>query len=334
MITGRRFVIDQESLLITQTPNWADSVSLMIVATVPSSLREAVGEIEGMQILAWDLDRVPESADSIEVVVIPAWNSPWIKQLSELPRLRAIQLGSAGHEHALRFLPPGIDLAPAVGVHDTATAEMALALTVAAQRDIPDFVRAQAHGHWPRPATRRSLADSTALIYGYGSIGRALAARLRACEVNVVAVARAAREGDDHVDRVYAASALPELLPSVDVVAITAPLSPATRGTFGAQMLALIPDDALVVNVGRGPIIDTDALLAECQKGRLRAALDVTDPEPLPPDHPLWTAPGVLISPHTAGNSAAFKPRLARFVRSQLATYLQTGVLPHVVATG
>ncbi len=287
-----------------------------------------------MQILAWDLRDAPPAQDRIEVVVVPPWNASWITRLAELPALRGLQLGSAGHEHALRFLPAGVDLANAVGVHDTATAEMALALILAAQRDLPDFVRAQASGDWPTPTQRRSVADSTALIYGYGGIGRALARRLRACEVTVIAVARRARPGDGVVDQVYSESRLPELLPHADIAAITAPLSEATRGAFGPGNLALLPDGALVVNVGRGPIIDTDALSAECNTGRLRAGLDVTDPEPLPSDHPLWSTSGVLISPHAAGSTSAFEPRMARFVRSQLTAYRDAGVLPHVVATG
>lgn len=305
-----------------------------MTATVPSSLRGGVGDVDGMQILTWDLTEAPPRAEEINLVVLPAWSAPWVTRLAELPDLRALQLGSAGHEHALRFLPPGVDLAPAVGVHDTATAELALALILAAQRDIPDFVRSQGTQTWPPPTTRRSLADRTAVIFGYGSIGCALAARLRACEVNVMAVARQGRAGDEHVDQVHAASALPDLLPLADVLAITAPLTPLTQGTFDAAMLALLPDDALVVNVGRGPILDTEALREQCQAGRLRAALDVTDPEPLPGDHPLWGTPGVLISPHTGGNADAFGPRMARFLRSQFTAYAQGGVLPHVVATG
>jgi phosphoglycerate dehydrogenase-like enzyme len=118
------------------------------------------------------------------------------------------------------------------------------------------------------------------------------------------------------------------------VLALATPLTEATRGLVDADALALLPDDALVVNVGRGGVVDTDALVAECVAGRLRAALDVTDPEPLPADHPLWVTPGVLISPHTAGSTAAFGPRMARYLRSQLTAYAQTGHLPHVVATG
>lgn len=306
----------------------------MSVVTVPSSLREAVGDLDGMQILTWDLADPPPAQDQIEVVVLPPWRAPWITRLSELPALRGLQLGSAAHEHALRFLPAAVDLANAVGVHDTATAELALGLILAAQRDIPDFVRAQPAGFWPRPHQRRSVADSTAVIYGYGGIGRALATRLRACEVHVIAVARRARPGDGVVDQVYDAAHLAALLPQADIVAVTAPLTATTRGIIGPRNLALLPDNALVVNVGRGPIVDTPALVAECSTGRLRAALDVTDPEPLPPGHALWSTPGVLISPHTAGSTSAFEPRMARFVRSQLTAYRDSGRLPHLVATG
>ncbi|MGB3762410.1 MAG: NAD(P)-dependent oxidoreductase [Ornithinimicrobium sp.] len=306
----------------------------MGVVTVPAMLRDEVGDIEGMQIRSWDLHDPPADQDRIEVVVAPPWRAPWITRLAELPALRGLQLGSAGYEHALRFLPTGVDLANAVGVHDTATAEMALALILAAQRDIPEFARAQPEGVWPGPRQRRSVADSTAVIYGYGGIGRALARRLHACEVRVVAVARRPRPGDGVVDQVYSASQLSTVLPEASILVVAAPLTAATRGVLDASALAQLPDDALVVNVGRGPIIDTDALVRECGTGRLRAALDVTDPEPLPPEHPLWTTSGVLVSPHTAGSTSAFEPRMARFVRSQLGAYQATGRLPHVVATG
>ncbi|MGB3256522.1 MAG: NAD(P)-dependent oxidoreductase [Ornithinimicrobium sp.] len=306
----------------------------MGVVTVPGVLREAVGEVEGMQIHTWDLHDPPPDQDRIEVVVAPPWRAPWITRLAELPALRGLQLGSAGYDHVLRFLPPGVELANAVGVHDSATAEMALALILAAQRDVPDFVRDQPAGLWPGPRQRRSVADRTAVIYGYGGIGQALARRLRACEVRVIAIARRARPGDGVVEQVYPSSYLSQVLPDADILAVATPLTEATRGALDASLLALLPDDALVVNVGRGPVIDTDALVRECSHGRLRAALDVTDPEPLPSEHPLWTTPGVLISPHTAGSTSAFEPRMARFVRSQLAAYQAGGRLPHVVATG
>ena len=115
---------------------------------------------------------------------------------------------------------------------------------------------------------------------------------------------------------VHAIADLPDLLPEADVVVLVLPQTPQTQGLIGAPELALLPDDALVVNVGRGPALDTAALLAE--KGRVRAALDVVDPEPLPPGHPLWSAPGVFVTPHVAGGSATFGPRARRFVNDQL----------------
>ena len=151
---------------------------------------------------------------------------------------------------------------------------------------------------------------------GFGSIGRAIARRLRGFECEVVAVARTAREVDGVP--VHPVDALPELLPDADVVILIVPLTSATRGMVDAAFLARMRDGALLVNVARGPVVDTDALLAECASGRLRAALDVTDPEPLPADHPLWRTDGVLISPHVGGNTTAFLPRARRLVAEQV----------------
>lgn len=305
----------------------------MPVISVPTAIAELVPSVEGAEVVAWDVADDPPRAD-LEVVVVPPTNAPFITRLAELPQLRGVVLSTAGFEHALRFLPPGVQLANAVGVHDTATAEMALALMLASQRDLPHFLRAQDEGRWLRWEDRRSLADQRVLVVGYGGIGRALAARLLACEASVTAVASRARDGDEYVDRVHPVDDLPVLLPEHDVLALAVPLSDATRRMIGAEQLALLPDDALVVNVGRGPLVDTEALMAECASGRLRAALDVTDPEPLPTDHPLWTTPGVLISPHVGGGGRAYPPRAARYVTAQIEHYLRTGDLQHVVATG
>lgn len=300
---------------------------------MPPVIASLVEPVEGVEIVTWDVASEPPR-DDIEVVVVPPFNSPFITRLGELPKLRAVILSTAGYEHAVRFLPPGVSMANAVGVHDTATAEMALTLLLAAQRDLPTFVRAQDEGRWVELQERRALADQRVLVVGYGGIGRALAARLLACETSVTAVASRARDGDEFVDSVHSVSDLPALLPEHDMVVLAVPLSEATRGMIGAAELALLPDNALVVNVGRGPLVDTEALIAECASGRLRAALDVTDPEPLPEDHPLWRTPGVLISPHVAGGTSVFPSRQARYVQTQIEHYLSTGELKHVVATG
>ncbi|USQ79286.1 2-hydroxyacid dehydrogenase [Ornithinimicrobium faecis] len=305
----------------------------MPVISVPPVIASLVEPVEGVEIVTWDVASEPPR-DDIEVVVVPPFNSPFITRLGELPKLRAVILSTAGYEHAVRFLPPGVSMANAVGVHDTATAEMALTLLLAAQRDLPTFVRAQDEGRWVELQERRALADQRVLVVGYGGIGRALAARLLACETSVTAVASRARDGDEFVDSVHSVSDLPALLAEHDMVVLAVPLSEATRGMIGAAELALLPDNALVVNVGRGPLVDTEALIAECASGRLRAALDVTDPEPLPEDHPLWRTPGVLISPHVAGGTSVFPSRQARYVQTQIEHYLSTGELKHVVATG
>ena len=155
---------------------------------------------------------------------------------------------------------------------------------------------------------------------GFGSIGRAFARRLDGFECEIRAVARTARQVDGI--EVKAIDALPALLPAADVVVLIVPLTPETRRLVDAAFLARMHDGALLVNVARGPVVDTEALTAECASGRLRAALDVTDPEPLPPDHRLWRTPGVLISPHVGGNTSAFLPRARRLVAEQLRRYV------------
>jgi phosphoglycerate dehydrogenase-like enzyme len=234
-----------------------------------------------------------------------------MRLLDALPRLRAVQLQTAGYDSVVDLVPPRLDLLSARGVHDDATAELALGLTIASLRGIDVAVREM--GHWRQDVERRSLADSRVVVLGYGSIGRAIATRMVACRAIVTAVATAARE-DDVVGRVVTAEDVD--WGAQDVVVVVLPLSETTRHVVDAPFLARLRDGALVVNVGRGPLLDTAAVLAEA--GRLRFALDVTDPEPLPDGHPLWSAPGVLITPHIAGGTTAMLPRMAALVRDQL----------------
>lgn len=305
----------------------------MRVISVPSVIADLMGPVEGADVITWDM-REPSPRDDLELVVVPQFNAPEVKQLDQLEGLRGVITLTAGFEHVTPHLPAGVTLANAVGVHDSSTAEMALTLMLAAQRDIPTFVLAQHEGRWEKQQINRSLADSRVLVVGYGGIGRALAARLVACEASVTAVASRARDGDEYVDRVHPIDDLSVLLPDHDIVALAVPLSPSTQGLLGADQLALLPDGALVVNVGRGGLVVTEALQAECATGRLRAAVDVTDPEPLPAGHPLWSTPGVLISPHRGGSSTAFPRRAAEYVTEQIETFVRTGEIEHVVATG
>jgi phosphoglycerate dehydrogenase-like enzyme len=247
-----------------------------------------------------------------------------VRLLPRLPRLRAVQSLSAGVEKLLPLLPAGVALHNGRGLHDASTAEHALGLILAAQRDLPRWVADQADGRW-QPHFTRSLADRRVTIVGYGSIGAALERRLLACEAQVVRVARRARPEQD----VHAVSDLPNLLPDTDIVVLVLPENASTAGLFGARELAALPDGALVVNVGRGRTLDTEALLAHTSTGRLRAALDVTDPEPLPAGHPLRRCPGVLITPHVAGGSAAFRPRAERLIVEQVRRFAAGRELLH-----
>jgi len=268
----------------------------------------------------------PESLARVEFYVAPyTFATRPLELMARMPALRVVQTLTAGYEHVLPYLPAGVTLCNAGGLHDTSTAELAVALMLASRRGLPDFVRGQDAREW-RHRRWQSLADATVLIIGYGGIGAAIERRLAGFEVEVLRVARRARAG------VAAWSALPDLLPRADIVVLCVPLTDQTRGMVDAGFLARMRDGALLVNVARGPVVDTSALVAELERGRLRAALDVTDPEPPPADHPLWRAPGVLISPHVGGNSTAFVPRAHRLIIDQLRRYAHGEPLHHVVS--
>lgn len=256
----------------------------------------------------------PADVSDVEFYVLPYDRGDEPAELiAKMPALRAVQALTAGVDRLLRVVPPEVPLHNGRGLHDASTAEHALALMLAAQRELPRWLDRQAHRRWDHHLTG-SVAGSRVTILGYGSIGRALDRRLVAAEAEVTRVAAHTRPDE----QVHAVTELPVLLPRTDILVMILPDSPATVGAIGARELALLPDGALVVNVGRGRTLDTDAVLAELTAGRLRAALDVTDPEPLPADHPLWTAPGVLITPHVAGGSSTFWPRAHALVAEQL----------------
>lgn len=305
----------------------------MAIATLPNTFWiDQIGPVDGLELRAWDLESPPADADDVRFVVPPYMKpASLLAGLRHVPGVEVVQLLTAGYDGVLQHVSEGVRVANASGVHDTATAELALALTLASRRDLPEFVLNQADGTWPELRIHSSLADSRVLVLGYGSIGAAIVRRLLPFEVGVTAVASRARAGDDLVDRVHGVDELPTLLPDHDIVILIAPLTDSTRGLVDAAFLGALPDGALLVNVARGPVVDTDALLAETTSGRLRAALDVTDPEPLPADHPLWRTPGVLISPHVGGASTAFQPRAERLVRAQLEAYAAGAPLANVV---
>lgn len=269
-----------------------------------------------------------EGADTADQVrfYVPSYQAGRLEAslFAPMTSLEVVQTLTAGVDHVRRVLPSGVTLCNGRGIHDTSTAELAVTLMLASLRGIPGHVRAQQEGRW-QARWGDSVADKQVLIVGYGQIGAAIEERLLPFECTVTRVARTARDGVHGVDE------LPALLPEADVVVLVMPGTAETLRLFDAAMLARMRDGALLVNVARGSVVDTDALLGELAAGRLRAALDVTDPEPLPEGHPLWRAPGVLITPHVGGASSAMWPRAFRLVREQLQRYAAGGPLSNVV---
>jgi len=302
---------------------------------LPYPPAEIGGLPESLDAVVWDGTAPPPSQqvlDGVEFFCLPYMRTAAaLPLLARMPALRVAQTLTAGVDDVLPHLPAGAVLCNARGLHDTSTAELAMALILASLRGIPQSVRRQDAGEW-RQEFHPALADRTVLIVGHGSIGAALEERLRPFECEVVRVARSARSAPH--GPVHALEELPELLPAADVVVLLVPLTEQTRGLADAGFLARMKDGALLVNVARGGVVDTGALLAELASGRLRAALDVTDPEPLPADHPLWHAPGVLITPHVGGPSSAFLPRALRLLRAQLLLDLAGEPPAHAVAKG
>ncbi|MGR6999211.1 2-hydroxyacid dehydrogenase [Yinghuangia aomiensis] len=300
---------------------------------LPFTPSEIGGLPEGWEALLWDGDGPPPDgpgAAAVELFVVPyTFTRKALPLLARLPGLRVVQSLSAGTENLEPALPAGVTLCNAKGVHDASTAEHAVTLILAALRGIPDLVRAQDARRWS-PGFGPALADRTVLLLGYGAIGTAVETRIAPFECRVLRVARTARETTH--GRVHALDDLPHLLPQADVVVLTVPLTDETRGLVDADFLARMKDGALVVNVSRGKVVDTSALLHELASGRLGAALDVTDPEPLPPGHPLWSAANTLITPHRAATTSAFRPRALALVRDQVARYAAGEPLANVVS--
>lgn len=287
-----------------------------LVVSVPTAQlqRDLQPVPDGVELVVWAMD-APAPRTRFDMVV-----PPYMSMERVLGRLEGVEVGlvqgqSIGYEGVADILPAGMVFANAASVHEASTAELAVALILAAQRQLADFVRAQAEGRWA-PVFADSLADRRVLLLGYGGVGTAVEARLAPFEVDVTRVASRARiEGGMPV---HGVDELPSLLPDADIVVVTLPGGDATRRIVDDAFLAALPDGALVVNVGRGSLVDTEALVDHVGRGRIRAALDVTDPEPLPADHPLWSLPGVLIAPHVGGASSAMRPRIARLVRAQI----------------
>jgi len=252
---------------------------------------------------------------------------PALELTKKMPNLKILQVPNAGYDDALEFLRPGITLCNGRGIHDDSTAELAVGLTIASLRGFATFVRDQDKGEWVNK-NYDSINDRKIGIVGFGSIGSTIARMLSGFSVEIVAFTQSGR------DNTIAITDLDKHLPTLDVVILILPLTKESKHLFDARRLALMKDGALLVNVARGPIVDTDALVKELNSGRITAGLDVTDPEPLPKGHPLWSAKGVLISPHVGGNSSAFEKRARRLIESQLDLLAQGKPLNNVIVAG
>ncbi|MGX5186146.1 2-hydroxyacid dehydrogenase [Streptomyces avermitilis] len=304
---------------------------------LPLRAEEIDGLPEDLTYRFWDGgEEFPADPADCAFYVVPYMKGAEIalRPLPEMTSVRVVQTLSAGIDHiqpGLGLLPEGVQLCNARGVHDASTAELTLTLILASLRGIPDFVRGQDREEW-RSGFRPALADKSVLIVGYGSVGSAIEDRLAPFEL--ARVARVARSGRETArGPVHPISRLPELLLDADVVVVVTPLTEQTKGLVNADFLARMKDGALLVNVARGGVVDTKALLTELERGRIQAALDVTDPEPLPAGHPLWHAPGVLISPHTGGPTSAFLPRAKRLLVAQLNRFARGEPLDNLVLT-
>jgi phosphoglycerate dehydrogenase-like enzyme len=279
-------------------------------------------ELEGVEYQWWDHgQRLPSGRVLQRVTVFVPPYMPVAEDLTvarAMPRLQVVQALMAGTD-GMRAHLPEVPVLPAVGVHDTSTAELAVGLAIASLRGIDAATRDMTSGRW-RHTRRPSLADSQVAVVGWGGVGQAIGARLAPFEVRTNAFSRSGRG-------CLPVAQFDARLPDFDVVFLALPLT--DHGPFmDAQRLAAMRDGALLVNVGRGGLVDTAALMTHLHRGRLRAALDVTDPEPLPAGHPLWSCPGLLITPHVGGDSEAFAPRARAMIANRMRRLQTNGALP------
>jgi len=299
--------------------------TLIWVPTEP--VAQALAGLTGASVEVYPSDGsdLPESVANVEFYVPPFFpRTDAVAAMKRMPKLKVVQTLTAGFDAVRPHVPASAVLCNARGVHDASTAEWVVGAIVAAIRQFPYFAAQQAAGRWSYQFTD-CLAGKTVLIVGYGSIGQAVQRRLTGFEVTIRRVARTARPGVSPV------SELPELLPAADVVILLAPVTTETVGMVDAAFLARMKEGALLVNAARGVLVVTEDLVAEVAAGRLSAALDVTDPEPLPPGHPLWALPNVLITPHVGASTPVSARTAEQFVRDQAERYLAGQPLLNVI---
>lgn len=301
-----------------------------IVVLVPHEMgRDALADVPDLRVVVYDPGaELPDEAAEATVLVPPFLATEDVVEITaSLPKLRLVQLLTAGAEAWVGRLPDGVLLSDGRGAHGGATAEWIVAVLLAVYRELPGFVRAQDRREWTQHVTDE-IAGKRVLIVGAGDVAEQTVRRLAPFEVTTTLVGRRAREGVHGIDEVL------DLLPEHDACVVIVPLTDETRGLIDAEFLAAMPDGSLLVNAARGPVADTEALVAELRSGRIRAVVDVTDPEPLPLDHPLWSSPGLLLTPHVGGSVPAALRRAYAVVADQLRVYARGEEPPNLVRNG
>ena len=294
----------------------------------PSSERERLATLADVQVFPATGELAPALGRG-DFLVAAYGTSRALEVAAHLDGLRFIQLFSAGVDSVVGRIPPGVALCDAAGVHDVGVSEWVIMAILGSYRHLAEHLASQLTGSWRAESLPgEDLAGARVVVVGAGSIGAALEARLLAFGAEITRVARRERAG------VHALSELPALLPDTDVVVILLPLTAETRGVIDARLLGAMRPGALLVNASRGAVVDTEALTEAVLSGRIRAALDVTDPEPLPADHPLWSAPGVIITPHIAGDVRHEDQRAWQLVFEQVGRLARGEPLANVVIDG
>ncbi|HJX76880.1 2-hydroxyacid dehydrogenase [Glutamicibacter sp.] len=273
---------------------------------VPNGRLVAHLDVPGITPIFWHINDSADDAPEAEVLIT---ERPLLferrDRVAKIPGLQHVHLLSLGFEWIVDHLPSTVSLSNSKGAVEDATAEHTLALILASLREIPRATSQQQQEDW-NPLWGGTLHGSSVLLLGFGGVGQEIYQRLLPFKPRkILAVASRARTTEEGL-AVHGIDELPQLLPSAEIVIVALPDSPSTRGIVGKEFLAQMPNGSLLVNVGRGPVVNTEALLVELESERLSAALDVTDPEPLPAGHRLWTAPNCLVTPHIAGNTTMF----------------------------
>jgi phosphoglycerate dehydrogenase-like enzyme len=292
------------------------------------------------------IPRKPTKSVDVDFWILPFQRRDAADAFSHLRGVKVVQSMMAGVDWITPWLPKDIVLCDGRGIHDISASEWVLGAVLSSLKRFPFYRDMQLRGEWKGQASvpdgflneggaqvgqyrvlGEDLAGKTVLIVGYGSIGAAIEARLAPFGVKIARVARSARSTPE----VHSVDHLHRLLPGADVVVLIVPLTAETHGMMGAAEIGLMKRGALLVNAARGPVVVTDALVEALEQRRIRAALDVTDPEPLPEGHPLWTAPNCLITPHVGGSTPEFIHRAFQFGVEQVRRFVAGETLENVV---